>query len=295
MTQNDVLLRAVREAPEDDGPRLAYADWLEANGEAARAELIRVQCQLARLPPEGEQAAALHKRERALLKANEAAWRAPLPHDQAIVWGPFERGFVASVEVDPPEGEPFAGPNVRRLLARVAEGCAQAPITRLHFFGPTPANAQALARWPCLAGFTSLHLEIDPDAGVCIEAIGARALARSPHLANLRQLNLGVQEIGPEGARALADSPHLGRLTDLDLSGNDIGDAGVRALASSPGLASLTNLDLSDNEITDEGVRALADSPHLSALQVLNLKDNDFGAKSARVLRKRFGKRVQLD
>lgn len=37
------LLAAIREQPEEDTPRLMYADWLEENGEDARAELIRVQ------------------------------------------------------------------------------------------------------------------------------------------------------------------------------------------------------------------------------------------------------------
>ena len=35
--------------PEDDGPRLVFADYLEDRGECARAELIRVECELARI------------------------------------------------------------------------------------------------------------------------------------------------------------------------------------------------------------------------------------------------------
>jgi uncharacterized protein (TIGR02996 family) len=42
------LLAAVLADPEGDAPRLVYADWLEERGECARAELIRVQCELAR-------------------------------------------------------------------------------------------------------------------------------------------------------------------------------------------------------------------------------------------------------
>ena len=43
------FLRAIIEHPEDDTPRLIYADWLEENGDPDRAEFIRVQCELARL------------------------------------------------------------------------------------------------------------------------------------------------------------------------------------------------------------------------------------------------------
>jgi uncharacterized protein (TIGR02996 family) len=44
------LLRAIREAPADDAPRLVLAEWLDENGEPGPAEFIRVQCELARLP-----------------------------------------------------------------------------------------------------------------------------------------------------------------------------------------------------------------------------------------------------
>ena len=52
MTTTDpehALLRAVLDAPDDDLPRLAYADVLEERGDDARAEFVRVQLELARL------------------------------------------------------------------------------------------------------------------------------------------------------------------------------------------------------------------------------------------------------
>jgi uncharacterized protein (TIGR02996 family) len=39
------LIDAIHAAPRDDGPRLAYADWLEAHGAGDYAEFIRLQCQ----------------------------------------------------------------------------------------------------------------------------------------------------------------------------------------------------------------------------------------------------------
>ena len=44
MDDGEALLRAVLEAPFDDGPRLVYADWLEEHGEAERAAAIREGC-----------------------------------------------------------------------------------------------------------------------------------------------------------------------------------------------------------------------------------------------------------
>lgn len=45
------LIRAILEDPEADAPRLAYASWLDANGQPDRAEWIRLSCQFAELSP----------------------------------------------------------------------------------------------------------------------------------------------------------------------------------------------------------------------------------------------------
>lgn len=42
----EVFLQAILADPDDDAPRLVYADWLE-DSDPARAEFIRVQCRLA--------------------------------------------------------------------------------------------------------------------------------------------------------------------------------------------------------------------------------------------------------
>jgi uncharacterized protein (TIGR02996 family) len=48
MSDDTAFLHAVIEHPDDDGPRLVYADWLDEQGDP-RGEFIRVQCELARL------------------------------------------------------------------------------------------------------------------------------------------------------------------------------------------------------------------------------------------------------
>jgi uncharacterized protein (TIGR02996 family) len=49
MTERDAFLKAIRDSPDDDTPRLVFADWLTENGEESRAEFIRVQCELERV------------------------------------------------------------------------------------------------------------------------------------------------------------------------------------------------------------------------------------------------------
>ena len=52
MTDADALLAAILADPDDDTPRLAYADWLGESGDADRAEFIRLQCAIAARDPD---------------------------------------------------------------------------------------------------------------------------------------------------------------------------------------------------------------------------------------------------
>ena len=46
MDMNEAFVGSIAESLYDDTPRLVYADWLEDDGDADRAEFIRVQCEL---------------------------------------------------------------------------------------------------------------------------------------------------------------------------------------------------------------------------------------------------------
>src|SRR5262245_45374829 len=97
MASTEVFEQAIRDEPADDGLRLIYADWLEENDQPDRAEFIRLQIELARLPEEHSDRRLLEMRERALLKRSRATWLEGLPEwarDTAV----FRRGFVAQVE-----------------------------------------------------------------------------------------------------------------------------------------------------------------------------------------------------
>lgn len=50
MTTRDALIRAILREPADDVARLVFADYLDEHDEPARAEFVRVQVELARLP-----------------------------------------------------------------------------------------------------------------------------------------------------------------------------------------------------------------------------------------------------
>src|SRR3954465_13878190 len=98
MSGESAFLSAIREAPEDDGPRLVFADWLEDHGDPARADFIRVQCELARLERDDERGAELKRREKQLLDENEGRWAEGLSD---VAWGwQFARGLPDQVTLD---------------------------------------------------------------------------------------------------------------------------------------------------------------------------------------------------
>jgi uncharacterized protein (TIGR02996 family) len=259
MRDDSAFLHTIRESPEDDGPRLVYADWLEEQGDGERAEFIRAQVELARRPAGGfadgdPRRHALAEREAELLDACGDGWLGRLPRLAGIEWGEFRRGFVEAV----------AAESVAALRRNAEVLFTATPVRSLRFY--QLRAAKSLADLPALARVTELVLD---DSGIGDD--GVEALARSKYAGNLRRLMLGENDLGPASAAAIARSPFLTQLTELHLGENAVGDAGAAALAESPNLRGLVVLDLFENGVTDAGARALAASPHLSRLTLLDL------------------------
>jgi uncharacterized protein (TIGR02996 family) len=298
------LLEAVRAEPEDDAPRLVYADWLDEHGQAERAELVRVQLALERDGP----SAPLLARERDILSRRAAEGAGPL----ADVGLRFDRGLAVAcwtslpqIEAgtarlaeagDPPwvaerwlhlRGTQFEEASFRALVQSPGYG----RLTRfslggisVHFEdqvwrrGATAAMARGLAGSPRSANLRRLWL-LNADLG----AAGARALAESPHLGRLRSLSLRRSLLTPEGVAALAHSAALSGLTALSLDwGVAEGEEAIRALAAPRGLARLESLNLSQNRVGDARLRRLLTAPWAGQLKELRLMHNqirDRGAK----------------
>ena len=104
MSDGDALLSAILASPEEDVPRLVYADWLdEVGGESdrARADLIRVQIALARASST-DRPLDLEASEKRLLATYRTSWLAPFqaeggPLRGHAAHGQFHRGFVETV------------------------------------------------------------------------------------------------------------------------------------------------------------------------------------------------------
>jgi uncharacterized protein (TIGR02996 family) len=77
MTHDEAFLEAIREQPDDDAPRLIYADWLEEHSQPQRAEFLRVQCELGRQTEGSPRWVELSVREESLRTVHEREWLGP--------------------------------------------------------------------------------------------------------------------------------------------------------------------------------------------------------------------------
>jgi uncharacterized protein (TIGR02996 family) len=253
-----VFLEDIRSRPDDDAPRLILADWLDDYGDEtdrARAELIRVQCALAR---SGRSPAPLRERERELLHEHAESWLGPLAKMAEEFC--FDRGMLRLVL----HGQRCFSPE----LAELAPTETYAWVADLTLVQLTGAAVHRLVQLPILAGARSLTVD---DARLGDQGLGL--LATSSHLGQLRELHLGNCNIRDGGLRALAGSNRLSRLETLDLPRNHIRDA-VAALGQSPYFPALTALGLDFNDLTNQALQALTGSPLMTRLQELRLSGN---------------------
>ena len=239
MSDHDALLHAIAEHPEEDTPRLMYADWLEEYGDPDRADFARNQIALAQPGINAAERYPLVKKNVFYLNNWVPHWKAQLPRLDGIIWGDFNRGLIEEVQAESESrvvnyaAAVFAVPGIHILRLR-----------RLR-------NGAALARLPEVARLRALKM-VSARAG----AAAVRALLVSPHLGRLRVLDL--HDTGADDAVA-ADlaAGRFPELTELWLGSNVISDAGAFTLANALHLPTLQLLDLRNNFIADHATRAM--------------------------------------
>jgi uncharacterized protein (TIGR02996 family) len=265
--QAQPFLEDIRAHPDDDAPRLVYADWLTDHGQPERGELIGVQCRLAGMSEDDPGWAELKDREWELLTLHRSMWREDLP-----AWArkaPYEirRGFVSSISLTATQ------------FLRQGDGLFRAvPIQELQLRNLRRELAQVVLS-PLLARLTSLDVrENDLTSG------RLRDLLSSSHLTGLRELNLHRNGIGFEGMRVLAAWAGLALIESLDLSGVGGGADYVKALAASPHLASLRKFNWSRNILALSGSETLGEAPGFARLTHLWLVDCEVRANVLRAV-----------
>ena len=296
------FLRDILEHPEDDAPRLVYADWLDEHGDADRAEFIRVGCERARLE-EGSRWAALAVRERQLLAAHGDAWK-----KEVAAWARpgcwFERGFVAGVECRAGQfcdgcQALYRRAPVRHAALRMVTGFLNqlmmrarlAPLRKLDLLdGVSYRRLPQFLASPDLAGLRGLGL----CGSAAQEPNREAALAELGRLTALEELTLAACPLTPQIVHTLLGASVLQRLRTLRLATDELRD-GLPALLESPELPRLTSLQFSHARYFSRGTCApgappvdplglLAGSPLLPRLERLSLAGNAMDGETLRAL-----------
>jgi len=298
MSDEAALLKAIIAHPDDDTPRLMYADWLDENtpdkkpspaaGPSARAEFIRVQCRLAQWPYDDPDYPELLERERDLgtwinTHNPQLAERVPeLPDDldwygnfDPAEWPQVRRGFPDEAEfMDYDSDEPEK--NVTTIADALKEAFANTTIRSLSLEDALGAEIAGLVKRPVVAGLRGLRLGyLDDDE--TIKAI--RAIATSAHLSGLRRLLLEFPVDG-EHSQLLAKATGLGSLDTLEV--DSAGRDGMKILASGRWFRNLRVLSiwLGGNV----AMKSLAELPSMPNLVLLRL--NGIGSPSQTSIRK---------
>jgi uncharacterized protein (TIGR02996 family) len=306
MSDRDDLFRALLAAPEDDAPRLVYADWLDEHGQPERAEFVRLQCAMDRIPPKTGRWRPLYERAARLEREWKAHWAGPAL--ERVLNAEFRRGFVDRVRL-----------TVDQFLKSADELLTFEPVTVWEFAssamfvrGPSIAAVAgdpafdrvrglvcgnyspeelvtALAESRYLTGLRRLSVTYHYPSAKALAALFAAArnvtelcaqdapvanlrdLWRRGAPARLRHLELVHCRVTDQGVQQLAASPALERLELLRLDGNDLSARAAEAIASSDHLHELRELSFAGASLGDYGVVALAQSPALRNLRVLNL------------------------
>jgi uncharacterized protein (TIGR02996 family) len=252
------LLERIIAAPDDDAPRLVYADWLQEQGDP-RGELIVIQCALARYATADDTVGdvrRMQQRERALLAAHFDEWTRSA---RAAYQGQytFHRGFPDALHVvftreavlasAALTHEPLLGALVTRYAdAADVRALADSPwLGRLRRYGfvkgaPNDDDLAAVVTMP--HPLVELRLHFDGRLGLNDRPALIRRLTDCPARATLRTLSIRqLRHLGGLGAALGA----LGGLVALELENADLSHKDVvRIVRERPGLVSL---DLSEN------------------------------------------------
>jgi uncharacterized protein (TIGR02996 family) len=290
MSDHEAFMRTIVESPEDDAPRLVYADYLQEHGEADRAEFIRIQCELARTPEYESHYAQLWDRESELLTLHREEWELAIPIKQA-----FRRGFVEHLTLTDSEFMTY----LPRLVDKV-------PISELHFQN-FPLSMQPFLGARLVEHIRGIELigiggipahivDFGPIEIGNIKRLTARANRINPlmvprvtellRLTDLEYLDLSDNPLHIEGVARLAQWESMKKLSVLRLNqmdaeinyANRMRAPGIAEMADSPLLGQLKRLEIRGQMIGDGGLRSLARSPYFQQLEWLDLSENDIGA-----------------
>jgi uncharacterized protein (TIGR02996 family) len=212
----DAFLDAIFDQPDDDTPRLVYADWLQEHGQENYAQFIRLQCAAAREKLWSDEANRLWEEIGRVWNRLDAEWLPAMREEWPYLSRPsglldavhFHRGFPQS---------PFTMADDQ--LVRFTQGEVWLPwlIPPDCTLLITPVgNWEQLASIPGLRRVAELQLD-GYDVGWETEQLPGEivGLLRSSHLCNLQMLDLSELLLTHQAVTALLEAPNLSSIQRL--------------------------------------------------------------------------------
>ncbi len=247
LSQHEAFLRAIFDAPDDDTPRLVYADFLQEQGDEDRAEFIRVQCEHNRLLS-CEPGTAEHGKLWDVIRLQVTIQRRlAVTHPQMFsAYGSYNRGF----------GTDYSPQPVVVSLEDLSH-----PITlreRLVFREPYRFAVQSVAI----------------GRGRIVDSAHFDAFFNLAAFARVIELDLQGAQESVSGSNA--DGEPVGEDAFATyLLKPKITTPGVEALSRHRGVRRITALDLRNNDLDNDAARALVKSPYLDNLKRLRLLEGN--------------------
>jgi uncharacterized protein (TIGR02996 family) len=268
LSEREALLASVYETPDDDAPRLVYADWLDDHGDGQdqdRAAFIRAGCQMARSPFDSAERVSAEIRAAVLFnrhnRTGRDGWAQELPAALRRRYVRFGRGFPVGIDTTAAQ------------LARSANTlCRQTAVQELNLGGMTEEAVARLCGRPLLGRLRSLEGgNVDRPGPWC-------ALLADPALGGLEGFSLSAYLGGSQpGLSRLLQQPAVRHVRRLDYHGYyPATETGPRmrtledfAEADFPKLHTF-RFSLSERTGADE-LRALLRVPFVPRLEALHL------------------------
>lgn len=267
LDEREAFLSAIFDEPDNDLPRLVFADWLEERGDPVWAELIRVQCEIGRLDrhlhENDSHREVLEQRQHDLLNQIPRFRTQPGRETPAVL---PQRGFVRCEKIEWPV-ELVADSTRFRLLAAFE----------------FPEWHQA----------TSIKLTGGPIGSArLLQALFSYSSTRRVHELDLSGSEEPIRDIEHPPFDEYEYDPEPDLLLHYQIA-PVITFPAVEWLATARECRRLTMLDLRSNDLDNDAARALARSKNLHRLKKLYLfEGNRFRGRTWQEVLERYGPEV---
>lgn len=259
LTKMDMsFYQSIKENPNDNAPRLIYADWLEERGQPDRAEFIRLQIEMSdmRWNFSGQYQDRYNKaKERTdeLLRVHREEWTWPWSQDDGTSEFQFRRGMMHLMD---------NSLSFINTLVQYGTERALANVDSVKLYGSASNVTRALTT------VENTHT-FNPEGGQWLAHITSLSLQDTPQLNQFGQIVMNT--IRRRAANTLVEL----RLEHTSI-GSDLSGTSIEALVREGGMKKLEVLDLSYNNLSDQSVQNLIYFGYiLNKIRRLDLRGNN--------------------